>query len=90
MEKTYLKPTIDGAINLYHVTIEFDDRNFVVALQGGKDFERRLAELVSNYWAEFLKEDSITILEGSKEHENNWQAETIEDALIYIEKIDIW
>ena len=90
MEKTYLKETIDGALNLYHVTVEFDDRNFVVAIQGGIDFEKNLSELVSSYWAEFLQEGSIQMLEHFKDYENNWQAETIEGALIYIEKIDLW
>lgn len=90
MEKTYLKPTIDGAMNLYHVTIEYDDRTFVVAIQGGKDFETRLSDLIDNFWQEFLKEGSIVMLEGSEQEENAWQAETVQGSVIYIQHIDIW
>src|SRR5690606_31758472 len=90
MENTYLQPAINGTPNLYAVQLEFQEIGFGVAIQGGIDFEARLAELVSECLGEFLKEDSIQRREGSKDYENKWQAETTEGENIYINSIDIW
>lgn len=89
--KKYLNKTQENELpNLYHITSEFDDRNFVVALQGGKDFEERLNELLQSYYDEMLELGSIQVLEGTKDYENKYEAETIGGVNIYIEGIEIW
>ena len=89
--KNYLNKTKEtGHPNLYHVVSEFDDRYFVVALQGGKDFEERLTHLVQEYYEQDIVPDSLKVLEGSKYYENKFEAETEEGSMIYIEGIEIW
>lgn len=87
----YLHKNKEGNIpNLYSISIEWDDRSFVVALQGGQDFEGRLNELIKSYYDQELESGSIQILKGSTNSEDLFEAKTLDGSNVYIENIEIW